>query len=126
MFRAAGKMSWEKYTLRPVQNAPPVTVPMFLYGTAWKKDRTADLVHQAISSGFRAVDTAAQPRHYREDLVGDGMRRAIKDGTVRREDLHVSWSHRDAIGRLVGDCADQIDPNQVYFRPGSSPRQYAL
>lgn len=83
-------MSWEKYTLRPVQNAPAATIPVFIYGTAWKKDRTVDLVHQAISAGFRAVDTAAQPRHYREDLVGEGIRRAIKDGTVRREDLHVS------------------------------------
>lgn len=82
-------MSWEKYTLRPVQNAASASIPVFIYGTAWKKDRTADLVHRAINAGFRGVDTAAQPRHYREDLVGEGMRRAIKDGTVRREDLHV-------------------------------------
>lgn len=87
-----GKMSWEKLTLRHVQNTNthPATIPVFIYGTAWKKDRTADLVHQAINAGFRAVDTAAQPKHYREDLVGEGIRRAIKDGTVRREDLHVS------------------------------------
>lgn len=86
-----GKMSWEKLTLRHVQNTNthPATIPVFLYGTAWKKDRTADLVHQAINSGFRAVDTAAQPKHYQEDAVGEGIRRAIKDGTVRREDLHV-------------------------------------
>lgn len=31
----------------------------------------------------------AQPKHYREDLVGEGIRRAIRDGVVRREDLHV-------------------------------------
>ena len=87
-----GKMPWEKLTLRHVQNTNthPATIPVFIYGTAWKKDRTADLVHQAINAGFRAVDTAAQPKHYREDLVGEGIRRAIKDGTVRREDLHVS------------------------------------
>lgn len=85
-----GKMSWERYALRPVQNAYPATLPVFIYGTAWKKDQTADLVHQALRSGFRAVDTAAQPKHYREDLVGEGVRRAIEDGTVRREDLHVS------------------------------------
>lgn len=36
-----------------------------LYGTAWKADRTAKLVHQALRSGFRGVDTAAQPKHYR-------------------------------------------------------------
>lgn len=88
-----GKLSFEAYPLRPVPGAPapPVAahLPVFIYGTAWKKDRTADLVHQAISSGFRAVDTAAQPKHYREDLVGEGVRRAIREGIVRREDLHV-------------------------------------
>ena len=47
-------------------------IPAFLYGTAWKKERSADLVYQALCSGFRGVDTAAQPKHYREDLVGDG------------------------------------------------------
>ena len=100
MARAAiGKMSWEKYALRPVQNATPATLPVFLYGTAWKKDQTTDLVHQALRSGFRAVDTAAQPKHYREDLVGEGVRRAIKDGTVRREDLYVSL-----FSPLVADC----------------------
>ncbi|KAF9884937.1 stress-responsive transcription factor hsf1 [Aspergillus nanangensis] len=90
MARAAiTKMSWDKYVLRPVRDAPPVTLPVFIYGTAWKKDQSSDLVLQALTAGFRAVDTAAQPKHYREDLVGDGIRRAIRDGTVRREDLHV-------------------------------------
>jgi hypothetical protein len=36
------------------------------YGTAWKKDRTADLVAKAIKAGFRHIDTACQPRHYNE------------------------------------------------------------
>lgn len=85
-----GKVAWEKYTLRPVGDTAPVTLPVFIYGTAWKKDRTKDLVYQALKTGFRGVDTAAQPRHYREDLVGDGIRRAIKEGVVKREDLHVS------------------------------------
>jgi hypothetical protein len=55
----------------------PTTTPRLVYGTAWKKDRTADLVYQALKSGFRGVDTAAQPRHYQERLVGDGIRRAV-------------------------------------------------
>lgn len=66
------------------------TIPTLIYGTAWKKERTADLVYQAIKAGFRAIDTAAQPKHYQEDLVGDGVRRAIAEGIVRREDLFVS------------------------------------
>ena len=65
-------------------------VPAFLYGTAWKKEKTADLVYQALCSGFRGVDTAAQPKHYREDLVGKGIRRALTEGRVSREELFVS------------------------------------
>lgn len=65
-------------------------LPAFLYGTAWKKEKTAELVYQALCSGFRAVDTAAQPKHYREDLVGDGIRRAVKEGNVSRDELFVS------------------------------------
>ncbi|KAJ5182418.1 hypothetical protein N7492_000034 [Penicillium capsulatum] len=80
---------WDKYCLRSTQDTVATTIPVFLYGTAWKKEHSADLVHTAIKAGFRAVDTAAQPRHYREALVGDGIRRAIADGTVRREDLYV-------------------------------------
>jgi len=64
-------------------------IPAFLYGCAWKKDQTSDLVYQALSSGFRGIDVAAQPRHYREDLVGEGVRRAIEEGKVKREELFV-------------------------------------
>jgi len=66
------------------------TMPRMIYGTAWKGDKTADLVYNAIKAGFRAIDTAAQPRHYREDLVGDGIRKAISEGIVSRDSLFVS------------------------------------
>jgi diketogulonate reductase-like aldo/keto reductase len=46
--------------------------PLF-YGTAWKKAATKYLVVLAISKGFRAIDTACQPKHYREDLVGEAL-----------------------------------------------------
>jgi diketogulonate reductase-like aldo/keto reductase len=47
------------------------------------------LVYQAIKAGFRGIDTAAQPRHYQEDLVGEGISRAIRDGVVKRSELYV-------------------------------------
>lgn len=72
-----------------LRNSPHKT-PTLVYGTAWKKQSTSELVYQAIKSGFRAIDTAAQPRHYQEDLVGSGIRRAIQEGLVKREDLFVS------------------------------------
>lgn len=62
--------------------------PPFIYGTAWKKGETTRLVTEALSAGFTAVDTAAQPRHYREDLVGAALRDAFKSG-MKREDIYV-------------------------------------
>ena len=64
-------------------------IPSLIYGTAWKKDQTRALVKQALLTGFRGVDTAAQPKHYQEDLVGQGIRDAIAEGGLRREDLYV-------------------------------------
>jgi diketogulonate reductase-like aldo/keto reductase len=69
---------------------PPVThMPKLVYGTAWKKERTADLVYRALKSGFRGIDTAAQPKHYQEEGVGAGLRRAVTEGLVKREDIFV-------------------------------------
>jgi diketogulonate reductase-like aldo/keto reductase len=67
-----------------------VDQPAFIYGTAWKKDQTKKLVKEALVAGFRRVDTAAQPRHYQEHLVGDALREAYSDGVVNRENVYVS------------------------------------
>jgi len=58
-------------------------------GTAWKKERTAELVEQAVASGFRAIDTACQPKHYSESGVGDGLRKAYDRGIVSRQDMFI-------------------------------------
>src|SRR5271154_7527830 len=58
-----------------------------IYGTAWKEDRTADLVELALRMGFRAVDTANQRRHYFEAGVGQGLAAAYRAGVVTRADL---------------------------------------
>lgn len=47
--------------------------PSFIYGTAWKESVTAELVKTAARVGFRAIDTANQPRHYNEPLVGEAL-----------------------------------------------------
>src|SRR5499427_8219509 len=62
-------------------------IPDFLYGTAWKEDRTAALTELAIRSGFRAIDTANQRRHYFEAGVGQGLAAAYRAGIVTRDDL---------------------------------------
>src|SRR2546421_12714771 len=62
-------------------------LPTFLYGTAWKEDRTAKLTELAIRTGFRGVDTANQRRHYFEAGVGQGLAAAYRADIVKRADL---------------------------------------
>jgi diketogulonate reductase-like aldo/keto reductase len=63
--------------------------PPFIYGTAWKKEATTSFVRQALEAGYTAIDTANQPRHYREELVGEALRQAFQDGLAKREDIFV-------------------------------------
>ncbi len=62
-------------------------VPDFLYGTAWKEDRTPALTELALRMGFRGIDTANQRRHYFEAGVGQGLAAAYTAGVVARADL---------------------------------------
>ena len=62
-------------------------VPAFVYGTAWKEDRTAGLTEQALRTGFRGIDTANQRKHYFEAGVGEALASAYREGTVTRPDL---------------------------------------
>ena len=59
------------------------TFPSFIYGTAWKEDTTTDLVEKAVSAGFSAIDTANQPRHYQEHLVGEALLKLARNGISR-------------------------------------------
>jgi len=65
----------------------PAPVPEFLYGTAWKEDRTPALTELALRTGFRGIDTANQRRHYFEAGVGQGLAAAYRAGIVTRADL---------------------------------------
>jgi diketogulonate reductase-like aldo/keto reductase len=60
-----------------------VTIPAFMYGTAWKKDETARLVRMAVDAGFKAIDTANQLKHYREDFVGEALFELFNSGLKR-------------------------------------------
>ncbi len=62
-------------------------IPDFLYGTAWKEDRTATLAELAIRAGFRGIDTANQRRHYFEAGVGQALAAAYRAGVATRADL---------------------------------------
>jgi len=67
-------------TLKAYNNVP---IPSFMYGTAWKKEATAELVQQAVAAGFTAIDTANQLIHYHEALVGDALQALAKQGIAR-------------------------------------------
>jgi diketogulonate reductase-like aldo/keto reductase len=91
-----------------------LSVPALLYGTAWKKERTAPLVAQALGLGFRGIDTACQPRHYDEPGVGAGVAAALQQG-LRREQLYLQTKFTSLSGQ---------DPHSVpYDARASLPEQ---
>ncbi|KAG8749428.1 hypothetical protein FRC12_013426 [Ceratobasidium sp. 428] len=68
-------------------------IPTIIYGTAWKKVQTKSLVVQAVLQGFRGIDTACQPKHYREDLVGEALAELYEQHGLSREDLFIQTKY---------------------------------
>lgn len=88
-----------------------VRVPAFLYGTAWKEDRTAELTTLALAAGFRGIDTANQRKHYFEAGVGA----ALAASALPRDQLFLQTKFTYARGqdhRLPYDPAAPL-PTQV-------------
>ena len=86
-------------------------IPDFLYGTAWKEDRTPALAELAIRMGFRGIDTANQRWHYFEAGVGQGLAAAYRAGGVTRADLFLQTKYTYQHGqdhRLPYDPAADI------------------
>src|SRR3954470_2222552 len=77
--------------------AESTKAPTFIYGTAWKEDRTAQLVTLALRAGFRAFDTANQRKHYFEAAMGDALAEAISGGSLSRSELFLQtkFTYRD-------------------------------
>jgi len=67
----------------PLTTYNNVPVPSFMYGTAWKKEATAQLVQLAVAAGFTAIDTANQLIHYQEALVGEALLVLAQQGVAR-------------------------------------------
>lgn len=84
-----------------------IPMPSLIYGTAWKKEATADLVVGAVLAGFRGIDTACQPKHYDESLVGVAISRLASHG-ISREDLFVQTKFTPLDGQ---------DPQRVPYNP---------
>lgn len=63
---------------RYIQTNAGIWMPRLLYGTAWKKGATTRLVYTALHThGFLGVDTANQPKHYAEELVGSALQQLL-------------------------------------------------
>jgi diketogulonate reductase-like aldo/keto reductase len=84
-----------------------VTVPSFMYGTAWKKEATTQLVLLAVESGFKAIDTANQLIHYQEALVGEALQALQKKG-IKRDTLFLQTKFTSVGGQ---DHRTPYDPS---------------
>ncbi|WP_317933217.1 aldo/keto reductase [Halioxenophilus sp. WMMB6] len=73
-------------------------MPKLIYGTAWKKEQTQTLVEQAFQAGFRGFDTACQPRHYAEPLVGKALLSLAAQG-VKRADYYLQSKYTSVTGQ---------------------------
>lgn len=93
-----------------------VEMPPIVYGTAWKEERTADLVELAVGVGFRGVDTAGQPRHYDEARVGEALAR-VKGNGVGRDDLFIQTKFTPLQGQ---------DPARVPYDKSAPPAEQVL
>lgn len=82
-------------------------IPPLLYGTAWKKERTAELVEKAIKYGFRGIDTACQPKHYNERGVGIALQQ-LKVDNIKRQNLFIQTKYTPIDGQ---------DPNNIPYDP---------
>lgn len=74
-------------------------IPSFLYGTAWKEERTRELVVDALNAGFTGIDTANQRKHYFEEAVGLGIQHYLNLNHKKRNDLFIQSKFTYASGQ---------------------------
>lgn len=84
-------------------------IPPVMYGTAWKEDRTEDLVTQALKLGFRGIDTACQPKHYHEAGVGEALLKLHELG-LSRDDIFLQTKYTPLGGH---------DPKRIPYDPAA-------
>ena len=128
-----------------------VSIPSFMYGTAWKKEATSRLVQEAVAAGFTGIDTANQLIHYQEALVGEALVDLAKQGIVRDRlflqtkftsvngqddrtpyDRHasittqVSQSFDSSLAHLHTDYLDSYVLHGPYYRGGLGPEDWEV
>jgi len=79
-----------------------VAMPLLLYGTAWKKERTEELVKLAFRNGFRGIDSANQGRHYNEAGTGTAVAASVAKGLSTRGELFLQSKYTYPRGHESG------------------------
>ena len=65
-----------------------IKIPSIGLGTAYMTTDISELVYSSIKDGTRLIDTAAV--YGSEEGVGKGVKKAIKEGIIKREDLFIT------------------------------------
>ena len=110
MMRQASESAVGTVLSTSIATTAGVVMPRMIYGTAWKKERTCDLVIAAVRAGFRGIDTACQPKHYDERGVGQAMQQLLTCGEVTRDELFVQTKYTQYRGQ---------DPANVPYDSGA-------
>jgi len=90
-----------------------IEMPKIIYGTAWKKEKTTELVVHAVKEGFKAIDTACQPKHYAEALVGEALS-DLEDMGIKRDTLFIQTKFTPLSGQ---------DPNSIPYDKHASLKE---
>lgn len=101
----------DNFQVAETRDVQGVRVPTFLYGTAWKEERTQKLVEQALAAGFRGLDTANQRRHYHEAGVGAALQASLEENDLTRGDLFLQTKYTYKEGQ---DQRLPYDPHADY------------
>lgn len=97
--------------MKPPTSPAALGLPAFLYGTAWKEQKTEALTRLALELGFRGIDTANQRKHYFEAAVGAALSGAIAAGQVARADVFLQTKFTFVGGQ---DHRLPYDPKAAY------------
>lgn len=100
-----------------------VKMPIIGLGTwSFTNEKAEEAVYIAIKNGYRLIDTA---QYYGDEVgVGKGIRRAIKEGIIKREDIFVtskiyaSTNHNKAIEKSLNSLDLEYIDLLLIHQPG--------
>mmetsp|Transcript_1433 Transcript_1433/g.2085 ORF Transcript_1433/g.2085 Transcript_1433/m.2085 type:complete len:431 (+) Transcript_1433:79-1371(+) len=91
------------------QNGTTIKVPAMLYGTAYKRHSTADVVERALRAGFFGIDTAtAEGSRYNDSGVGEALRRVVKSTQRNQLFLQLKIHHVTHKDENQGDATTRV------------------